>query len=71
MSTTSNTAPTPSSMDLRETARRLAMLEAEGIYSEDDARAVANVATWLHSIAAAQDEVEVRMIIASMRGHAA
>lgn len=47
--------PTPSSLDLRETARRLAMLEAEGIPSEDGARAVANVAAWLHAMADAQD----------------
>lgn len=71
MSTTSTTRITPTSADLRETARRLAMLEADGIYNEDDARAVANVAAWLHAIAADQDAVTARMIVDRMLGRAA
>lgn len=65
------TISTPSSADLREAARRLAMLEADGIYNEDDARAVANVATWLHVMADEQDAVTARAIVDRMLGRAA
>jgi len=63
--------PTPSSADLREAARRLAIAEADGIYNEDDARAVAAVANWLHVMADEQDAVTARMIVDRMLGRAA
>lgn len=68
MSTATQITPIPSSMDLRETARRLAMLEADGIPSEDCARAVANVASWLRVMAAAQDDFAARMIVSRVLG---
>lgn len=61
-----STPSTPSSADLREAARRLAMAEADGIHNADDARAVAAVATWLHAMADAADDRRAQDIAARL-----